>query len=85
MSKEYGDDPGKTHWDDCWRVHHGCAIAKIERAQASEAVEHLRFMVAREAVRYAELDRGIGTGLESGKRLWAAREFLRRTDSGSKK
>ena len=21
----------RTHWEDCWRVHHECAIAKIER------------------------------------------------------
>jgi len=26
-----GARPGSTHWDDCWRAHHGCAIAKIER------------------------------------------------------
>ena len=23
-----------THWDDCWRKHHGCAVAKIERLSA---------------------------------------------------
>ena len=27
----YGSGPGSTHWDECWRAHHGCAIAKIER------------------------------------------------------
>lgn len=26
----YGDGPGSTHWDECWRSHHGCAIHKIE-------------------------------------------------------
>lgn len=23
-----------THWDGCWRKHHGCAVAKIERLSA---------------------------------------------------
>lgn len=23
-----------THWDDCWRKHHGCAVAMIERLSA---------------------------------------------------
>lgn len=22
---------GTTHWDDCWRYHHECAVARIER------------------------------------------------------
>jgi hypothetical protein len=25
------DNPGATHWEDCWRAHHGCAIHKIEQ------------------------------------------------------
>ena len=25
---------GKTHWKDCWRVHHKCAISEIERLHA---------------------------------------------------
>jgi len=29
--QRYGDGPGSTHWDECWKSHHGCAIAKIER------------------------------------------------------
>lgn len=24
-----------THWEDCWRNHHDCAIAKIERDKAA--------------------------------------------------
>jgi hypothetical protein len=23
-----------THWEDCWRSHHACAIAYIERLEA---------------------------------------------------
>lgn len=36
---KYGDGPGSTHWDECWRAHHGCAIAKIERDAQSTATE----------------------------------------------
>lgn len=24
------DNPGGTHWDECWRAHHACAIHRIE-------------------------------------------------------
>jgi len=33
----YDRQRGKTHWPDCWRNHHECAIEKIERL--SEIVE----------------------------------------------
>ena len=26
--------PVKTHWAECWRSHHECAVAKIEELQA---------------------------------------------------
>jgi len=26
----------KTHWEECWRVHHECAIAKIERQSEAD-------------------------------------------------
>lgn len=29
------DNPGGTHWDDCWRAHHACAIHKIESAPSA--------------------------------------------------
>lgn len=22
---------GQTHWDDCWKEHHACAVEKVER------------------------------------------------------
>jgi hypothetical protein len=28
------DNPGVTHWGECWRAHHGCAIQKIEQLLA---------------------------------------------------
>lgn len=42
----------KTHWDECWRVHHECAIAKIERLQsASEDRTYLDFCLRLNAAR----------------------------------
>lgn len=26
---------GRTHWDDCWREHRDCAVAKVERLRAA--------------------------------------------------
>lgn len=26
------DLDGSTHWEGCWRVHHDCAVAEVERA-----------------------------------------------------
>jgi hypothetical protein len=33
----YGDVPGQTHWDGCWRArgHHNCAVREIERLRAA--------------------------------------------------
>lgn len=28
-----GRDDGSTHWADCYRAHHDCAIARVERLQ----------------------------------------------------
>lgn len=27
-------NPGGTHWHECWRVHHECAVAEIEAYRA---------------------------------------------------
>ena len=27
-------DRGSTHWEGCWRAHHGCAVAEVERREA---------------------------------------------------
>lgn len=34
---------GQTHWEGCWREHHECAVAEIERirAQACDATEYV--------------------------------------------
>ena len=31
----YPDDPGRTHWDGCYRErgHHNCAVAKIDQLE----------------------------------------------------
>lgn len=36
MKKEEGRvvDQPETHWIDCWRVHHSCAVAQAERVGA---------------------------------------------------
>ena len=26
-------NPGRTHWETCWREHLECAVAKVERAE----------------------------------------------------
>lgn len=25
---------GRTHWEGCWRDHHDCAVAEVERLRA---------------------------------------------------
>lgn len=27
---------GRTHWDECWRQHHDCAVAEVERLRRIE-------------------------------------------------
>ena len=29
-----------SHWEGCWRVHHDCAVAKIEQMQEDIANAH---------------------------------------------
>lgn len=29
---------GRTHWDECWRQHHDCAVAEVERLRAMVAM-----------------------------------------------
>lgn len=43
-SPHKGRDDGSTHWADCWRAHHDCAIARVERIQEQQEVfeENLR-------------------------------------------
>ena len=33
----------RTHWEDCWRVHHECAIAKIERQSEADQRDAARY------------------------------------------
>lgn len=33
----FTDNPGATHWEGCWRAHHACAVAMIERLIAGAA------------------------------------------------
>jgi hypothetical protein len=28
---KYSKSDGQTHWEGCWREHHACAVAEIER------------------------------------------------------
>lgn len=51
-------DPSRaaTHYDDCWRVHHACAVAKIEAMMAAtpitrvEVIEHRSGLSAHQGV-----------------------------------
>ena len=35
---------GRTHHDECWRDHHDCAVAKVERLR--EKLKHLAWYYA---------------------------------------
>ena len=61
-----------THWDECWRSHHECAIAKIERLQKAlrpfaVCAEHMTVGKA-----CAPEDLGIWTEDASGVRITVA-------------
>lgn len=30
-----GDAPQSTHWHECWRVHHQCAVARLDAYEAA--------------------------------------------------
>jgi len=40
----------RTHYEGCWRVHHECAVAEVERLRA-DAREAARLLARAEAVR----------------------------------
>ena len=37
----------KTHWEGCWRVHHECAVAKIERQSEADQRDAARYRAMR--------------------------------------
>lgn len=38
-----------SHWDDCWRSHHECAIAEVERLRAELEAAKTRIAELEEA------------------------------------
>jgi hypothetical protein len=67
----YPDDPGGTHWHECWRNagHHNCAVAEIERLR--EQINQL--------VGPGIISQGKAAEMQ-GLRMWQWRESLRRDD-----
>lgn len=50
---------GRTHWEGCWRDHHDCAVAEVERLREERDSQQrlcLREMEKAERLRNALLD-----------------------------
>jgi len=58
MADKYPPGYG-THWHECWREHHGCCVAMVERleeelAKCRESQEQARAEAFEEAAQIAE-------------------------------